>query len=250
MHYHAFSVAEGDAWLTEMTEYCKQLFPEKIVVLGVDHNPWFKDVQFSRSCLANTGNITSLHTWTRFTGAVNYGVESAENLSLIEYNIELANAYAKDKKRPVWVQEFGAIKEWMKEEQFETFLKASMKNACRSENLWGFTIWCSHEFENRFVDVVDWETEFGLLTKDNKLKPIGRYYKEAIEEIKRGEISPLLKTGKAIVIDENEPFVGWKYGAAFADYIRNGEHVQFVLLSNAENENYLKAKDIKEKIFL
>lgn len=96
------------------TKYGKQLFPEKIVVLGVDHNPWFKDVQFSRSCLANTGNITPLHTWTKFTGAVNYGVESTENLSLIEYNIELANAYAKDKKRPVWVQEFGAIKEWMK----------------------------------------------------------------------------------------------------------------------------------------
>lgn len=71
-----------------------------------------------------------------------------------------------------------------------------------------------------------------------------------IEEIKRGEISPLLKTGKAIVIDENEPFVGWKYGEAFARYIEKGEHVKFVLSLNAENENYLKAKDIKEKIFL
>lgn len=250
MFLDKFTVEQGDAWLVEMTDYCKDLFPEKIVVLGVDHNPWFRDVQFSRSCLANTGNITSLHTWTQFTGALAYGVESVENLSLIEYNVEMANAYARDIKRPVWVQEFGTIKEWMREDQFESFLKISMKNACRSENLWGFTVWCSHEFENRFVDVVDWETEFGLLTKDNQLKPIGRYYKEAIKEIKRGEVSAPLKNEKAIVIEEKVPFSGWIYGEAFANYVRKGEHVKFVLSTKADDCAYLEKRGIKQLIRL
>lgn len=245
-----FSTMEGDSWLKEMTEYCEELFPNKIVVLGVDHIPWFGDDYFSRKALANTGNLTSLHTWTSFTGANKYGVESVENLSLLEYNIELANAYAKDENRKVWIQEFGAIKEWIPEDKFEIFLKQSMKNACRSENLWGFTIWCSHEYDHKFADVELWETDLGILTKDNKLKPLGRYYKEVIAELKNNPIENELQYGSAIIVAESGRFSGWKYGEAFANYIRNGEHVKFILESDATNTELLKRRKINKLIRL
>lgn len=204
IHYHAFSIDEGDAWLKDMAAYCKILFPKKDIVLGVDHIPWFSDAQFSRKCLAESGTMTSLHTWTKFTGALNYGALSVENLSLIEYNVELANAYANDFDRKVWVQEFGVIPEWMSDNEQKVFLKNSMKNACRSDNLWGFTIWCSHEFDGCYSDAVDWETGFGILTRDNRLKPIGRLYKEVIAEIKNEEQSETLQSGKAIVLGKKK----------------------------------------------
>lgn len=250
IHYHTFSIEEGDAWLREMTGCCKEIFPKKEIVLGVDHIPWFEDVHFSRKCLSESGTMTSLHTWTKFTGALNkYGALSVENLHLIEYNVELANAYADELDRKVWVQEFGVIPEWMSEDEQKVFLKNSIKNACRSENLWGFTIWCSHEFEGGYSDAVDWETGFGILTKDNQLKPIGQVYKEAIAEIKSGEHLDSLLNGKAIVIDETSAFEGWKYGELFAKYIRKGEHVKFVLSSRAEDKDYLKRRGIQELIY-
>lgn len=249
MHYIDTPMAQSDDWLMEMSAYCRELFPNKLVTFGADHNPWFRDVQFSRKCLANAGTITSLHDWTKFTGALEFGAESTENLSLLEYNVELANAYGKDVGREVWVQEFGTIKEWMPEEQFENFIKSSMKNACRSDNLKGFTIWCSHEFDECFVGE-DWEARLGVLTKDNKLKPLGKWYKEAIEEIKRGELAPTLKTGKAIVIDESVPFDGWKYGRAFADFVRKGEHVRFVLSSKADDKGHLNERKIHTLVTL
>lgn len=245
-----FSTAEGDSWLKEMTDYCEELFPNKTVVFGVDHIPWFGDDYFSRNALANTGNMTSLHTWTSFTGANKYGVESAENLSLLEYNIELANAYAKDQNRKVWIQEFGAIKEWIPEDKFEIFLKQSMRNACRSENLWGFTIWCSHEYDSKLADVEEWETRLGILTKDNKLKPLGRYYKEIISELKNNPIERTLEYGSALVIDDAERFSGWKYGEAFANSIRQGTHLKFILPDDAKNEELLKRRNINNIIDL
>lgn len=250
MHYHTFSLAEGDAWLKEMTCYCKDLFPQKEIVLGVDHIPWFSDAQFSRKCLAESGTMTSLHTWTKFTGALNtYGALSEENLSLIEYNVELANAYADDVDRKVWVQEFGVISEWMTENEQKVFLKNSIKNACRSDNLWGFTIWCSHEFDGRYSDAVDWETGFGILTKDNSLKPLGQLYKEVISEVKKEEMSGTLHNGKAIVIEETSSFEGWKYGEQFAKYIRKGEHIKFVLSSKVDDKEYLERRGIQELIY-
>lgn len=95
-----------------------------------------------------------------------------------------------------------------------------------------------------------WETEFGVLTKDNKLKPMGNYYKEVIQQIKCAEVSSPLKTGKTIVIGESQPLVGWKYGEMFARYIEKGEHVKFVLSSKVDDLEYLNKRGIKEIIII
>ena len=100
-----FTIEEGDKWLKYMTKYCKKKFPGKEVVLGVDHQPWFSDVQFSRKCLSTTGTMTSLHTWIKFTGATGYGQDSTEVFTLPEFNVELANAYSDNLDRKVWLQE-------------------------------------------------------------------------------------------------------------------------------------------------
>ena len=78
------------------------------------------------------------------------------------------------------------------------------------------------------------------------MKPLGRIYKEVIEEIKQGKISPQLNNGKAIVIDNTESFKGWKYGEAFAEYLRRGEHVKFVLKNQTTDAEYLAKRGITE----
>ena len=245
-----FTVEEGDRWLRRILGRLDELFPGKNNVVGVDHQPWFSDVQFSRRTLAETGGMTSLHTWIGFTGALGYGDRSEECLHLQEYNIELADAYATDPARKVWIQEYGITNVWMKEEDFELYVRRSMMAAARCDSLWGFTWWCSHEFDPAYKDFDPAECHFGLLDVNNRPKPLANHVRKCIEDMKRGEKLPDLKKGAAIVIDESEPFSGWKYGTAYADLLRQGEHGKFVLSSRADDKAYLSSRGIDRLIRL
>lgn len=248
MFYHAFSVEQGDRWLSGILGECERLMPGKMHVIGVDHQPWFGDVQFSRHTLANTGGATSLHTWIAFTGALQYGFYSEENLSLQEFNIELANAYAEQAGRPVWIQEYGITDAWADPADFEVFVRSSMMAAARSENLWGFTWWCSHDLSPVYRDFDPIEYNLGLLTVENRVKPLGEYVRNCIRDMKQGITAPPLQTGPAIVIDDSEPFHGWTYGEAYADALREGIHAKFVLASRAADSAYLRRRGITECI--
>lgn len=240
-----YSIEEGDNWLEQVLPEVDRLFPGKMNVVGVDHQPWFFDKQMSRGKLAALGNTTSIHTWTAFTGALKYGISSEECLCLQEFNIELANAYAVDLHRPVWVQEFGVSPLWMPEEHFKTYIFESMLNATRSDNLWGYTFWCSHDVSREYTKFNPLEYELGLFDCDNNLKPLGKIYKECIHAIKCGERPKQLKQGIGIVIDEQEEFDGWKYGKIFCDNIRQGNHCKFVLKSKQDDRQYLEKRGIE-----
>lgn len=247
MMMKTYTVEQGDKWISALLAETDQLFPGKVNVVGVDHQPWFADVQMSRKTLANAGAVTSVHTWVKFTGALQFGAESEEALCLQEYNAELANAYAEDPKRKVWIQEFGISPEWTAPENFKNFIFQSMLNAMRSDNLWGYTFWCSHDVSRQYK-FNSLEYDLGLFDTENRLKPVGKAYKECIAEIKAGACPAALEKGIAAVIDESEPFDGWKYGKLFADNVRKGRHLQFVLSSKAEDEAYLKARGIQKLI--
>ncbi len=245
-----FTTEEGDRWLRRIFALLDELFPGKNNVVGVDHQPWFSDVQFSRRTLAETGGMTSLHTWIGFTGALGYGIDSEECLALQAFNIELADAYATDPGRKVWVQEFGITDEWTEPENFERYIRRSMMAAARCDSLWGFTWWCSHDIDKRLREFQPLEYGLGLLDGNNRPKPLADYIGKCIEDMKRGEKLPDLKKGAAIVIDESEPFSGWKYGTAYADLVRQGEHGRFVLSSRADDKAYLSSRGIDRLIRL
>lgn len=243
-----YSIEEGDYWLSKVMAKTEKLFPGKRNVVGVDHQPWFADKQMSRKLLANVGNATSLHTWVAFTGALDYGYESEEAVCLQEYNIELANAYAENLERPVWIQEFGISPLWISEDKFRSFLYETMMNATRSDNLWGYTFWCSHDVSRKFVGFNEAEYDLGLFDCENRLKPVGKIYKDCIDAIKNGDRPKELQKGSAIVIREQELFEGWKYGELFSDNIRKGKHCKFVLESKVNDKQYLNSRGISELI--
>lgn len=238
-----FSVQEGDRWLASILGEIERLFPYKCNVVGVDHHPWFADEQFSRKALCHTGSMTSLHTWMGFTGATSYGVDSEECLCLPEFNIELANAYAEKPNRKVWIQEFGITEHWTKKSNFKKAIEQTMLNATRSDNLWGYTFWCSHDVSREYM-FNDMEYDLGLFDTHNKLKPLGAIYKDCISAIKAGERPLPLESGEGVIINEDELFDGWKYGKIFADGVRAGKHIKFVLSSKSNDEQYLKQRNI------
>lgn len=148
------------------------------------------------------------------------------------------------------IQEYGITNVWLEEEDFELYVRRSMMSAARCESLWGFTWWCSHEFDPAYKDFDPAECHFGLLDRDNKPKPLALYVKRCIEDMKRGMKEPPFKTGVAIVVDENEMFDGWKYGWAYADLLRADEHGKFVLSSRADGKQYLAGRGISRLIKL
>lgn len=223
-----FSTEEGDDWLEEMLGLCETLFPGKFHVVGVDHNPWFGRQGFSRRRLASAGRATSLHTWVGFTGALQaFGNLSPETLSLAEYNIEFANAYAEDPRRPVWIQEFGAPLPWYREEEAEQYLRGTVLAAMRSRNLWGFTWWCSHDIDRKFDMFEPLEYDLGLFDTHNRAKPIGRAVQRCIADIRAGLRPETLPAEHAIVIEE-EKVRGLGYLELYAKLLRRGEHAVFV----------------------
>lgn len=242
-----FSTDEGDRWLAELLGETEKLFRGKINVLGVDHQPWYGDAYFSRRSLSSLGAVTSVHSWVRFTGALDYGVFSEESLSLQEYNVELANAYAVRENRKVWIQEFGISPLWANPNEFGRFVYESMLNATRSDNLFGFTFWCSHDVDRKFVfDEIEYD--LGLFDVNNKIKPLGKIYADAVAKIKSGAKPAATEKGRAVVIDETRPFDGWEYAKRFSAGLREGRHVAFVLSSRADDTDYLRRRGITKLV--
>ena len=109
----------------------------------------------------------------------------------------------------------------------------------------GFTFWCSHDIDRKFVfDEIEYD--LGLFDVNNRIKPLGKIYAEAVKKIKRGEKPKPLKGGKAYIIDESRPFDGWEYARKFSDEVRRGNHVKFVLSSDSDDAEYLKSRGITE----
>ena len=122
-----------------------------------------------------------------------------------------------------------------------------MLNAMQSENLWGYTFWCSHDVSRKFK-FSSLEYDLGLFDTENRLKPVGEAYKECIAEIRAGAKPAALETGMAAIVDERQPFDGWKYGKLFAENVRKGRHIKFVLSSKADDKVYLKSRGIVKLI--
>lgn len=244
-----FSTQEGDAWLEKLLGVCQIRF-DGVHVLGVDHQPWFRDAFFSRKSLCKTGGMTSLHTWAKFTGALEYGVDSEECLCLAECNVELANAYADDPHRKVWVQEIGVNREWVRPERQARFVRQSLLNLARSENVWGVTWWCSHDIDTEYREFEPCEYDCGVFDVRNRPKPIAEVLRDVVRELQSGRSAEKLETGTAIVVDEAAPYDGMQYLRAFADGVRRGEHRRFVLSSRIDDADYLTSRKIDKLIRL
>lgn len=181
------SIHEADAWTERMLQAADAAVPRGMHVAGFDHAPWLgptDEARFSREQISRTGDATAIHSWTKFTGALErYGPFGTGSLHLGEYMVELAAAFRDDPTRPIWLQEYGASRQWMPEHGIADHAEAFTRNVLTCPDLWGVTWWCSHDIDRRFSAFVEMEYDLGLLSVDNKVKPAGSRLRELIAEV-------------------------------------------------------------------
>lgn len=237
----------NDDWQKEMLTVCEDCAPGKLHNNGVDHQPWFADRAFSREALVSEGAITPLHTWVKFTGAMNHGgVLSVSSLHIAEYMAELAKAYHTDPERKIWIQEFGCSKLWIENEgeSIEEFVKGSFRVICETDNIWGFTWWCSHDLSPEFSGYDPLEYDLGLIDVNNQLKPAAKVLSELIAEYKRNPIVPI-KRNEAIVYRPAAPDEdAWLPAKKFMTMIEKGHRPAIILDKYKNNKAYLESRGI------
>ncbi len=244
---------EADAWQSEMLTCCSEAAPGKMHVNGVDHVHWFADRGFTPNALANEGAVTSLHTWVGFTGTLNlYKPLDVGSVHLPEFCIELARAYQEDPSRQVWVQEFGMATEWLDEKHVPDFADRTIRAICRCANVWGLTWWCSHDVDRNLSGFAEMEYDLGLITVDNRVKPVGERIAALIKEFK-SQPPAVPKRDHAVVFPadrktwvkgEDLPSPTWRYGKKFMHMIEEGVAPAIVLDSKCLDEAYLKSRGI------
>lgn len=174
--------AAGDAWMARLLALCDELSPGLAHVNGVDHNPWFHPATFTPDALARQPRLVAIHSWIGFTGAVERsGPMEPACTQLAMGMASLARAYAGDAAKPVWLQEFGASSEWMKEEEIPAFLEKSVESAVAGGICW-LTWWASHDISRRF-EFSSLEYDLGLCSVDQKIKPAGRVFQRLAHDL-------------------------------------------------------------------
>jgi hypothetical protein len=240
-----------DAWQSEMLAYCASIAPGKLHVNGVDHNHWFRNVGFSRTALAQTGSLTSLHTWVYFTGMLShFGPESEKVAHLLDYNIELARAYHNDPGRLVWIQEVGVSPEWLPAAQLPDFAEAAVRNTLDCQGVWGITWWCSHDIAPRFTEFDSLEYGLGLLDCENNVKPFGNRLASVITDFKANPLMPAVRN-EALVMREaafaDEPQL-WAFIRRYMRLVEEGIRPAIVREAKADDAIYLAARGIDRLI--
>jgi endo-1,4-beta-mannosidase len=176
-------LATGDAWGRRMLDFLRPKMGAKWVVNGVDHNPWFNGCTFSTNHLAADYDAICLHAWPLFTGCLVEGkLDGPRSVHLAAFMTYMARfAMAREgQSKPIWLQEFGCSVEWGNLQQQESYLRQSIPLAIQAGATW-FTWWCSHDVDRQFR-FSSMEYDLGLLTVENRPKPLAGVYRDIIAE--------------------------------------------------------------------
>jgi endo-1,4-beta-mannosidase len=241
------SPKQGDAWMRRLLKHCEEIAPGRFHVNGVDNLPWFQQRTFSQRALATTGSASTFHAWVYWTKALKrYGQKGTGTLHLGEYISELAKAFATDLSRPTWMQEFGASPINMSAEALPEFAEAFSRNAMSSANLWGWTWWASHDIDHRFKGFGPFEYRLGLLTVDNKVKPVGRRFAKLIPEWRANPPQPAVRNTGLVLADPKR--AGLEFADRFFNLIDAGVRPAIVLEEKAEDRAYLAARGLAKLV--
>ena len=243
--------AQADAWAHTLCETAESVAPGKAHTVGCDRAPWDDGSYFTRTGLADAGNVVAIHPWTSFFGTLKTDPLSAFATHNAERLIQVAQAYATDPARRVWIQEDGAAPSIHFSDttrpQYGEWLARSIRNAASCAHTLGFTWWCSHDVNPSLVPNLNpLEYDLGLYTNDRKLKPAGQALKALVAEFDRTPPQPSPRT-TAIVLPDLFPT--WGNDRFFA-LAAEGKRVAFVLQSRAGDANYLKQRGITDLITL
>jgi hypothetical protein len=175
----------GDAWMRRTFDLLHQELPSKLIVNGVDHQPWFTSNTFSPRALA-AEHLPVIHSYPYWTGALKYGGPfDPPSISLISGMAALVRAYAGNPNKPVWCEEFNTCIPNLSEQDNARWLELAVTAAMENGVAW-FTYWDSHDVNPKF-QFNPVEYHLGLLTNDNRVKAQGQTF-QALAKVYRGKL--------------------------------------------------------------
>ncbi|UNO44080.1 glycosyl hydrolase [Streptomyces sp. MST-110588] len=195
---------EAGAWLERLLAVCERAAPGKLHTHCEYDAVWFQDGHpFTPAHAARLGAVTAVHSWVFNGTAQHHGPGGTATVRHAEYLIELSKAWARDPRRPVWLQEVGAPAPLVPARQAAAFTEATLTNALTCEDLYGITWWCSHDVSRELADFPELEYGLGLLTCEGDVKPAGRAVAGTAARLRADPPRPVLRR-TALVLDAGE----------------------------------------------
>lgn len=259
IHPDPSSVTASDAekWLRIMLEACEAGAPGKEHCHSEYDSAFFDGRHpFTPASTARHGALSTVHSWIFNGTAQQYGGMSEQSFRLAEYLIELARGWAVDPHRSIWLQEIGAPAPHVAAEDAAEFSARSLQYALDCEGLWGVSWWCSHDVSAELLDFPGLEYSLGLLGNDQRVKPVGETFAQAMRQSRAALSVPAQRT-TALLLDVGEEKLAAERsvcapGGAFFDawmsLAMDGVRPTVLLASQAEDQNFLRARGIDDVV--
>lgn len=250
------TTAEAANWITTLLDAAESSAPDQEHVHSEYDAAWYLDGHgFTPALAARLGAMTTVHSWIFNGTAQRYGGRSAASDRHAEYMIEVSRAFATDPRRRTWLQEVGAPSNCLTDDETPGFLEATVRNAARTDDLWGVTWWCSHDVSRSLVDFPELEYSLGLIDQSGAAKPIGRRFAEIIPELReRGPRVPR-ELGIVIEVDDDDTPVsrgalapGGPIFEAWVQACESGVDAAFVTSTQAADARALASRGITELV--
>jgi len=250
------TTAEAANWITTLLDAAESSAPDQEHVHSEYDAAWYLDGHgFTPALAARLGAMTTVHSWIFNGTAQRYGGRSAASDRHAEYMIEVSRAFATDPRRRTWLQEVGAPSNCLTDDETPGFLEATVRNAARTDDLWGVTWWCSHDVSRSLVDFPELEYSLGLIDQSGAAKPIGRRFAEIIPELReRGPRVPR-ELGIVIEVDDDDTPVsrgalapGGPIFEAWVQACESGVDPAFVTSTQAADARVLASRGITELV--
>ncbi|MET9290467.1 glycosyl hydrolase [Streptomyces sp. NPDC003077] len=263
---------EAGDWLTRLLEVCERAAPGRTHTHSEYDAVWFRDDHpFTPAHAARLGPVTTIHAWVFNGTAQRHGRTGAATVHHAEYLVELSKAWARDPRRPVWLQEVGAPAPLIPAEHAAEFTEATIDNALTCEGLTAITWWCSHDVSRELADFPELEYGLGLLTAEREVKPAGRAMARAAERLRaeragahrtrtdHGRTDPPrpLRRRTALVLDAGDEETaprrsvcapGGAFFEAWARLAAGGTRAAVVLERYADDAEHLAGRGIEEVV--
>ncbi|GAB3249053.1 glycoside hydrolase 5 family protein [Kineosporia babensis] len=198
--------AQIEHWLRSLLAGARDPEPGHVITHSENDHLWYRNEHpFLPAHAARLGDVTTVHSWIFNGTGQRYGGLSEQAVTHAEWMAELSKAFATDPDRQVWVQEVGAPALNLAPDEMPEFCSRTVESILTTQNLYGITWWCSHDVSRDLGDYKDLEYSLGLLDVDNKVKPVGRAYAEAVAAARATPpVAPARQEAIVIDVDEND----------------------------------------------
>lgn len=194
------TVEQAEAWTSTLLAAARESVPNGLHSVANYDAAWFMDDHaFTPDQSGTLGDATVVHSWIFDGTGQRYGARSYEVAHRGEYYVELARAFSPAPQRPLWLQEVGAPRSILSEDDVPWFVHQTVENTIDCPNLYGITWWCSHDVNSSLADFPSLEYSLGLFDAEGRLKSSGAAFRDAIAAAKHrlAEGAPA-ERGKAI----------------------------------------------------